>query len=162
MRLHWLFCEAALGWRVAKQRLDLLLERLGFSAQNLFQAFLLDPLVLRAVDLPHLCFEEGEDWPMVRECGLAPIVVLTSDLVPVIKGLLQLLASMIRGVEHSVSVAGGPLLLGCVIDVAVFVVLVRWQEVDRRLLETAQQAVFAVDFAKLIGGYEGLNVVLGG
>ena len=75
---------------------------------------------------------------MVRECGLAPVVVFTSDLVPVVKGLLQLLVSIIRGIEHSIGVARGPLLLRCVIDVAVFVVLVRWQEVDRRLLETAQ------------------------
>ena len=75
---------------------------------------------------------------MVRECGLAPIVVFTSDLVPVVKGLLQLLVSIIRCIEHSIGVARGPLLLRCVIDVTVFVVLVRWQEVDRSLLETAQ------------------------
>ena len=52
------------------------------------------------------------------------------------------------------------MLFGCVIDVAVFIIFVRGEEVDGSLLESTQKTVFVVYFAKLVRVYEGLNIPL--
>jgi len=67
--------------------------------------------MLLSIDLPDLCAEDRQDWPVVRERRFAPIIVLTCHFVPGVNDLAQLLVAFVHREQDAVSVARCPLLL---------------------------------------------------